>query len=198
MLNQGGFFMQTLLNFILNPHGIIAKEFLKLGIVDFKSAVEYVQLLPYKRNKVKENHLCIFDDLGGTCSTKHALLKNLADENNVDEVKLILGIFNMNKENTPKIYPILKKYNLTHIPEAHNYLKYKNVIFDYTRKNFSAENFIKDWVEEIEIEASQITDFKIKYHQNFLRNYLAQQSSIPYSLRDFWQIREECIATLQQ
>ena len=77
MLNQGGFFMQTLLNFNLNPHGIIAKEFLKLGIVDFKSAVESVQLLPYKRNKVKENHLCIFDDLGGTCSTKHALLKNV-------------------------------------------------------------------------------------------------------------------------
>lgn len=187
-----------MINFPINSPGIVSNRFLKLGFYDFKSAAKYIQLLPYQRNIDRENPLCIFKDSGGTCSTKHSLLKNLAIESNFSELKLILGIFMMNSMNTYKISPVLKKYDLKEMPEAHNYLKYKNEILDYTRKNSSPENFINDLVEEIEIQPSQIMAFKIEYHRNFLKNYLKENSSIPYDLDDFWKIREECIFALQQ
>ena len=186
-----------MLNFPIKSNRIISNRFLKMGLNDFKSAAEYIQLLPYKRNSVKENQLCVFEDLGGTCSTKHSLLKNLAIENNFSQLKLMLGILMMTENNTPKMTEILKKYSLREMPEAHNYLKYKNEIFDFTRKNSSSENFIHDLVEEIEIHPYQITDFKTEYHRNFLRNYLRANPHIPYSLDDFWKIREECIFALQ-
>ena len=53
-------------------------------------------------------------------------------------------------------------------------------------------------MEEIEIQPSQITDFKVEYHKNYLEKYLQQDPEIKYSLQEFWQIREECIAVLQQ
>lgn len=190
--------MQTILNFSITSNEIISRRFLELGFSDFESASKYVQLLPYKRNVEKEDKLCVFEDFGGTCSTKHALLKSLATENNFIELKLILGIFIMNETNTSKISSVLKMYNLKEMPEAHNYLKYRNYVLDLTRKNSSPENFIHDLVEEIEIQPHQITDFKIEYHRNFLKNYLKVNPYIPYSLDDFWKIREECIFTLQQ
>lgn len=190
--------MQKTVNFPITSKGVISNHFLELRFTDFKSAAEYIQFLPYKRNEHKENQLCVFEDLGGTCSTKHSLLKNLAIENNFPELKLMLGIFLMTESNTSKIATILKKYDLKEMPEAHNYLKYKNEILDFTRKNSSPENFIHDLVEEIEILPFQITDFKIEHHRNFLKKYLKLRSSIPYSLDDFWKIREKCILALQQ
>lgn len=163
----------------------------------FEEACLYIKNLPYKRNANKENIFCVIEDLGGTCSTKHAFLKHYADENNIKNIKLILGIFKMNSTNTPKISKVLEKYNLKEIPEAHNYLKINNQIHDYTRRNSKPEDFVNDLIEEIEISPSQITTFKIEYHQKFIEKYLKDNPAIPYSAEQFWQIREECILALQ-
>ena len=187
-----------MLNFPINEHGIISNQFLQLDIKDFDSAANYIQSLAYKRNFDKQDECCVFKDFGGTCSTKHAVLKNLARENKFPELHLMLGIFRMNAANTSGISSVLKKYNLKEMPEAHKYLKYKNETFDFTRKNSSIENFVHDLVQEIEIEPSQITDFKTKYHQDFLRNYLNVNPAVIYDFEDFWKIREECIQALQQ
>jgi ATP phosphoribosyltransferase regulatory subunit HisZ len=146
----------------------------------------------------KLNALSVFIDNGGTCSTKHALLKRFAEENNRVEIKLMLGIFNMNSNNTPKISDVLKHYNLQEIPKALNYLKFKNEILDYTSKNSKPEDFINDLIEEIEIQTNQITDFKVEFHKNFLITYLKQHSDIFFDIEEFWEIREECISTLQK
>ena len=183
---------------ISNTSKSISNQFLQLDLFDFFAAAEYVKNLPYKRNSQKDNPLCVFQDSGGTCSTKHALLKRLADENSFEELKLMLGIFKMNGSNTRKITPILEKYSLKEIPEAHNYLKIENQIFDFTRKNSKPQDFINDLIEEIEIQPEQIIDFKIKYHKNFLKKYLKENPQIPYNLDEFWKIREECIAELQK
>jgi hypothetical protein len=90
----------------------------------------------------------------------------------------------------------LHNYNLEYIPEAHNYLKFKNQILDFTKKNSSENDFINDLLEEIEIEPHQINQFKIEFHRNYLRNWLAENPQIPYSLEELWKIREECIKAL--
>lgn len=185
------------MNTILQKAGQISSYLIKMGIFDFEKACEFVKNLPYQRNKNKESIFCVLEDQGGTCSTKHALLKRLADENNLQEVKLILGIFKMNSQNAPKILGVLQKYDLKEMPEAHNYLKFKNEIQDFTARNSKPEDFVNDLVEEIEIQPKQTTDFKGEYHKNFLENYLQKNPQINYSPEEFWQIREECIAALQ-
>ncbi len=174
----------------------IGTLFLKAGISDFQSACQFIKELPYQRNSDKENQFCVLLDNGGTCSTKHALLKRLADENNHHQLKLMMGIFMMNAKNTPKLKSVLEKYQLKEIPEAHNYLKLNDIILDYTKRNSSAKDFVDDLVEEIEILPNQITDYKVEYHQNYLKNYLTENSQISYSFGDFWKIREECIFAL--
>jgi len=157
-----------------------------------------VRNLPYRRNSDKDDPYCVLSGGGGTCSTKHALLKRLADENGISDVRLMLGIFMMDRQNTPKITAVLNKYKLNEMPEAHNYLRWKDQVLDFTSKNSVPEDFISRLVQEIEIQPDQIMDFKIKYHQNFLRQYLDKNPSVPYPLEEFWRIREECIAALQQ
>lgn len=182
-----------------NKHnnGIITKQFFQKNCNTFLQACYLVKSLPYKRNVFKENILCVLEENSGTCSTKHALLKRLADENSFHGIILLLGIFMMNSKNTPKIKFVLEKYKISEVPEAHNYLKVDGKILDCTRKGSSENDFIDDLVEEIEILPEKITDFKVQYHKNFIQKYLLQHPEIQYSLEEFWKIREECILALQ-
>ena len=68
-------------NFPITAGGEMSKAFLERGVTDFSSAAEYVRDLPYGRNADKLNLLTVFTDGCATCSTKHGLLKVLADEN---------------------------------------------------------------------------------------------------------------------
>ncbi len=169
-------------NFKINSDQEISRLFLKNNCSDFLSASKFIRNLPYRRNPNKDNLTTVFIDECGTCSTKHAVLKILAKENHQQDFKLILGIFKMNGNNTPKIKSVLETYNLDYIPEAHNYLKSNNQILDFTKKNASENDFIDDLLEETDIQPHQISQFKIEFHKNYLKNWLSENPEIPYSL----------------
>jgi hypothetical protein len=125
------------------------------------------------------------------------VLKQLAIENSRNDLALMLGIFKMNAHNTPKITHILQQYNLSYIPEAHNYLKFEEQILDYTFPNSSGNNFEQDLLEEIIIQPNQISNFKVAYHTAYLKKWLVG-NFIPYSLEEIWNIRELCIQQLSK
>jgi len=177
---------------ILSSNGLISKTFLSAGINTFQKACNWVSNLPYRRNHDKENELALFKDLCGTCSTKHALLKRLADENGNHELKLMLGLFKIDGNNTPAIKDLLKEHDLPYIPEAHNYLRVSNYIMDFTGIGINETKFELDILKEIEIKADQITDFKVQFHREYLAQWI-EDNKIPYSLDELWAIREECI-----
>jgi hypothetical protein len=169
-----------------------------MGIEDFDGAAKYTRELPYRRNTNKTDLSFVFLEECGTCSTKHALLRQLAIENRKDELKLMLGIFKMSPLNTPRLSGTLDQYGLTYIPEAHNYLKAGNEILDFTKKNSSPKDFINDLMSETEIQPDQISLFKIKYHKKVLQEWLLQQPHLKYSPEALWKIREECINVLSK
>lgn len=188
MINQPDFDIKSM--------GQISKEFTDRNIVTFKQASLFIKQLAYGRNADKNNLATVFTDNCGTCSTKHALLKRLADENEFEKVKLIVGLFKMNKKNTPQVSSTLQKYNLEYIPEAHCYLKFEDQIIDLTKLNSKPTDFLDELIEEIEIIPEQITDFKVNYHKNYLASWLDKNKQINLSLNDLWKIREECIQKL--
>jgi len=183
-------------NFKINSDKEISQLFLKNNCSDFHSASEFIRNLPYRRNLNKDNLATVFTDNCGTCSTKHAVLQKLAEENYQTDFKLILGIFKMNGNNTPQIKSVLETYNIDYIPEAHNYLKFKNEVLDFTKKNSSENDFINNLLEETEIQSHQINQFKIEFHKNYLEKWLDENPKIPYTLDELWKIRELCIQAM--
>lgn len=178
--------------------GPVSAAFLTEGVPDFNAAINWTHRLAYGRNSDKSDLLCVFRDRCATCSTKHALIKQLADEIGRDDVELFIGIYLMQESNTAKVGRVLAHYGLACLPEAHCYLKIKGSVVDLTHPGLPVADHVADLQEEISIEAHQTGAFKISYHQSVLQKWLQENTSIPYSPEEIWSIREACIAALSE
>ena len=107
--------MNKLPDFNIKPGDAISREFLSHNIQSFHEAVEFIRNLRYGRNADKNDLKTVFADNKGTCSTKHALLKKLADEHNIPGIRLMLGIFKMDGRNTPPVAGTLNINGLAYI-----------------------------------------------------------------------------------
>lgn len=176
------------------------KELTKLvksfGVFTWEELLILIRKLPYGRNSNRNNLSLVLRELKGSCSSKHAFLKAVANENNILQVKLILGMHQMNATNT-KIGSTIKNTDLNYIPEAHCYLKINGIRTDVTSENTSFEKIKNVLLEEIEIEPHQVSVFKIEYHKNFIKNWISTKN-ISKSFEEIWHIRERCIEYLTQ
>ena len=185
-------------NFNIHARGPLSDAFRGAGAASFSLACGFVRRIPYRRNREKGNLLAIFHEQCGTCSSKHAALKQLAIENSFDGIELVIGVYRMNGYNTPKVNPVLKRHGLDHIPEAHCYLKYCGEIIDCTTLHSKGDDFKNDLLEEITIEPGQAADFKTAWHKNYLQNWLVQNAALSFGFQELWQLREECIEALSK
>lgn len=162
--------------------------------MNFESLLEKVKVIPYGRNLNRHDFSLVLSENKGTCSSKHAFLKDFADKNNIKNVKLYIGIFKMNDQNT-KIGTILSSKNIDYIPEAHCYLKINGNPIDVATTDSFYEKIKNELLEEIEIIPSQVVDFKVEYHKNYLKKWLDETKST-ISFEEIWKIRELCIEEL--
>ncbi len=179
--------------------GEISREFAAAGARDFRGAARYVHALPYGRNSNRTDPLIVIREHRGTCSTKHALLKRLADEQQL-EIALMIGIYYMNERNTPGVGRVLEECGLESIPEAHCYLRYRDGRIDVTREAAGGPaEPIARFLHEEEISPEQIGDYKIALHQRWMRGWLASPDAPrSFDFDELWKIREACIAALAQ
>ena len=103
-----------------------------LGLNTWGDLIKYVKSLPYGRNENRQDLSLVLNEKKGTCSSKHAFLKLVADLNQIPNIKLIIGLYKMSQENTPKIGNELSKNGIDFIPEAHCYLQINNEKIDIT------------------------------------------------------------------
>lgn len=139
---------------------------------NFGSLCAHVQSLPYGRNSDRSRPELVLTEGKGSCSSKHAFLKKVADESEIRDVQLILGIFKMHSKNTPGIGAALNETSLEFMPEAHCYLKYKNERFDFTNSNSDFSKIKNDILLEKEIQPADVNEFKPKFHKNFLKKWI--------------------------
>lgn len=156
---------------------------------------DFVKNLPYGRNSNRTDFSLIITEQKGSCSSKHAFLKQIADLNNKPNIKLMLGIYKMNAANTPKIGNILIDNHLDYMPEAHCYLSVNGIYEDYTSRNADFKKIKNDILLEQEIEPNQVIEFKVDYHKTFIKSWIKNEN-IPFNFEDIWAIREDCIANL--
>ena len=167
------------------------------GIETWNELIEFVKSLPYGRNSNRFDFGLVISEKKGSCSSKHALLKKIADLNKIEKVKLVLGIYKMNQQNTPDIGNVLLENSIDFIPEAHCYLKIENNRIDITTDNSDFEKIKRDILKELEIEPEQVAEFKIEYHKRFLTNWISD-NEIYRNFNEVWEIREKCITNLTE
>lgn len=162
--------------------------------MNWEETINFVKQIPYGRNANRKDFSLVISENKGTCSSKHAYLKNFANKNNIPNIKLIIGIYKMTETNT-NIGKILTDNNIDYIPEAHCYLRIDGKTVDVTSKEADFEKIKTDLLEEIEVEPYQVADFKVNYHQTFIKNWLKESNST-FSFEKIWEIREKCIQKL--
>jgi hypothetical protein len=179
----------------IKPSGEISHAFMGVGVLDYRAAARFISRLPYGRNTIVDDPLIVIRENRGTCSTKHAILRRLAIEQAVD-LALVLGIYEMHERNTPGVGPILKKYGLSSLPEAHCYLRFREDRIDVTRPiNTNPPERTARFLYEEDISPDQIGEYKTSLHRRFLQRWIAETAD-GRNLNEIWRIREECISAL--
>ena len=167
------------------------------GIGTWNELTEFIKNLPYGRNINRTDFGLVLSEQKGTCSSKHALLKSIADLNNVPNVELIIGIYRMTESNTPKIGTELTENSIEFIPEAHCYIKINGKRTDLTSEQSEFKKIEKDIIQEREIEPKQVAEFKVDYHKEFIKKWLEETKS-EFEFDHIWRIREKCIVNLTE
>ena len=172
-------------------------DIVESGIVDWKDLVRTVRQFHYGRNSNREDFTLVWSERKGTCSSKHAFLKLVAELNGFDTVQLFIGIYKMNAQNTLGIKELLRSESIDSIPEAHCYLKVDGIVLDATNLKSDFENYRSDILEEILIEKEVVVSEKIDLHKNFIRNWIVTEQ-LDQSFDDIWRLREKCISELEK
>jgi len=167
------------------------------GMIDWNTLLQGVQNIPFGRNRSRADFSLVLKENRGTCSTKHALIKEIADLNKIEHVELMLAIYKMNDQNTPGI----KLKNITsavdYIPEAHCYLRVRNDRLDITTSTASFDRIASCIILESVITPKQVGQYKIDFHKQFIQDWIIQKK-ITLSFNQVWQFREQCIQNISK
>jgi hypothetical protein len=183
--------IERLPDFKLDAGRPLGRKFVDLGTLGYRDAARHVRSLTYGRNSDRSDWRLVPAEGRGTCSTKHALLAELARENG-RRVALVLGVYEMDEENTPGIGVVLERYGLSCVPEAHCSLAHEGARVDLTREEGGA-GLAEGFLHEEQIEPHQIGEYKVRAHREFVRRWAAERVLDPELV---WRAREECIAAL--
>lgn len=167
---------------------------LSKGITTWREALQFIRKIPYGRNTNRADFSLVLTENKGTCSSKHAFLKEIARNNHIPNVDLIVGIYKMNENNT-KIGSLLTENNLEYIPEAHCYLRINNQTVDVTTMQSEFDKLQSDILMEVRIEAHQVIDYKIQLHHDYIQKWIIK-NKITATFEEIWILREKCIQHL--
>ena len=163
--------------------------------ITWQETLSLIRNMPYGRNSSRYDPSLVITEMKGTCSSKHAVIKMIADENHIQDVKLILCLYKMDGVNTPGIGKVLMENKISYIPEAHCYLNIDGVKHDLINPTSDIARIEDAVLEEIEISADQVAEFKVEFHKSFVKKWI-EQSNIDYTFMEVWEIREKCIEAL--
>ncbi len=170
-------------------------DIVESGVVSWEDLIRCVKTFHYDRNANRADVDLVWYERKGSCSSKHAFLKHVANLNRIDGVELMLCVYKMNAINTPKVSAVLKEFELEYVPEAHCYIRFHGEAIDVTTMTSSYSTINNDVIEEQVILPEKVLAFKVDYHKNFLHTWVLD--TLPKrSFDEVWNAREACILAL--
>ena len=177
--------------------GTLSALALQKGIKNLEECMQYLKKIPYGRNSARDDFSLVFKEGCGTCSSKHAVLKSIAIEQEIESVQMVLCIYKMTEKNTPNIGEHISKAGLDYIPEAHCYLQIGTTKHDLTSPNANMETIADEILYEEQILPHQVDEYKVASHKTFLKSWLHEEK-INLSFNELWTLREKCIESLSK
>lgn len=175
--------------------GPLSAKLKSRNINSLSGLLDWLTDLPYGRNTDRSDFSLVLEENIGTCSTKHALVKAIANENTWQNVDLYIGFFFMDENIYPRLTDLLQKSGIEGLPEAHTFLVIDGNYVDVTAKNSPiSEHLI---IDEMEIEPQGIGNFKETIHKGFIMDW-AEIEKINLPIDQLWAIREACIKELSR
>jgi hypothetical protein len=71
----------------LNSSEPLMQLITSLGVENWEDLTAFLKQIPYGRNANRTDFSLVIKENKGTCSSKHAFLKQIADENKIENVK---------------------------------------------------------------------------------------------------------------
>ncbi len=179
--------------------GAWATQFRARGARTLQDAGRILQELPYGRLVEGRTYRDVLHDGRGTCSTKHAVLAEIASEAGVAAL-LTIGIYDMCEANTPGVGGVLGAAGLPSLPEAHCYIIIDGDRIDITRGRATESYDIGELHDEFVVEPPDLSTHKEPIHREILRVWMAAHPHLVAgrSEAELWRIRELCIAALAE
>ncbi|MBM93265.1 MAG: hypothetical protein CMF51_00735 [Legionellales bacterium] len=182
-------------NFDLSCDDSISRSFRAQGIQTFYEAIDYVHQCEYRRADDRSNYRAVVQTGYGTCSTKHALLAELATTYNVP-LQLLCGIVLLDEATMPSLKELLTQLEVDVFPEAHCFLQGPSIRLDLT---FKDQPIYPTYVviESIPLSPDQIGSYKINWHRAYLQLWMQNVGlNQRYTLENIWLKREHWIQYL--
>jgi hypothetical protein len=110
----------------LKPLGELSNKFLDLGISTFREACNYVHDIDYGYNTNFEDKMIFFKEKKGTCTTKHAVIADLAQELKIPLFKHVC-IYKLTGEITERKHLLTSVY--TQKESIHSLVEKMNICF---------------------------------------------------------------------
>ena len=184
-------------NPLLTQSDPVSRAFISRGIHTFHEAIDYVHQCSYGRSLDQSDMTSVLHTGQGTCSSKHALLAQLALLYQI-KLQLQCAIISVEAENMPTIAPLLNALDINFFPEAHCFLEGEHGALDVTFKDQSIQPKFKI-LAQITLCPDEMRAYKVKWHQNYLKKWMKDlRLDQHYSLDDIWQKREAWIKVLSQ
>ena len=168
-----------------------ARLFLDLDIADFHRAARRVSALPFVDGAERRDWDERVPDGQGTRAAGHALIARLAAEHGMP-VQLMLGIYEMNDANTPKVAGMLRHFVLPAVMDADCHLRYDGKRLLLT-PGVCIEK--RTFLHEEPITPKQIGAYKLAVYQRHLWDWaLARDMTVGAA----WEARQACVAALAE
>lgn len=179
--------------------GVISNKFLSLGIHTFIEACRYVHTLPYGYNSDRDDLMILFKENKGTCTTKHAVIANLAVELNIPIEKNV-GIYAMTEEIVSGTKKILKKYDLPYVPMIHCFLVYGKYRVDLSEGNNNGKKRpIDEFLYSQQVEPNISAKDEYLLYRKALKDQILRRTEMEgIEIRQILHAREEGLQLLKK
>ena len=185
--------MHLLPDFPITRPGRLSDHFREQQMTTFYEVVKYLESLPYDRLNDPRNYASVLTRGRGTFTARHAILVQLANEQQIAHLTLALCVYDLAGRQWTEVGSVLRRHGLDSLPEVCGCIRHEQGFYSLEETTMAKQGI----VSAVEIAPLQIGNFKRRYHSNYLANWIALENmGSTWSVAALWAVRNECLEAL--
>lgn len=174
----------------------VSSFFKERGINYFKSAVAFIQS---DLESLDDCLKLVVEDSNNSMTTVakfHSVLAQLAVENNISEVELVVGIFIVNAISFPELADYFSSKSYANLALSTCYFVIDGERIDFYKGNDFLNKISKRFVREQRVDPHQAKEWKEKIYEDYIGKWLKRNSEITETLEFFTETESEVLGII--